>query len=413
MGLFNKHKKKEERKPVESRIWVFCAEQNPKRVMEVICYAFGLPKQVEGTSLILNNADMHINVQISSAVISDDAKSFVEGQIRNVWGHFHEVHTENLNTKINLLHQIRMTGSVIEIDYSYDEDPQRDKKSEVWKPFICSLSSLKGILLTEKGTEILGEGGSLILSDRGETEALDFMPYERELSEEFQKAGDPKSRKRRDKSMEFIRSRHIYVPAWLPLCESEEEVRIREEKEVAGRAAALLTVALYSECLLGENMEVKDARAFVQGVLDRFEAEEYLSPREKAYLENPDSTQQERVHHSWQYENLYVMEWALGLIKELPFPDTLCDVPLTVQVLRDFSSMEDFLSHVTYRSSKELLEAADLIYRLDWACVDSRVNGLPAPGGMDGGITMERHKSLNWLIGYGESAPWDEVDTPT
>lgn len=174
-----------------------------------------------------------------------------------------------------------------------------------------------------------------------------------------------------------------------------------------------MTVSLYSECLLGENMEVKDAREFVQGVLDRFEAEEYLSPREKAYLENPDSTEQERVHHSWQYENLYVLEWALGLIEELPFPDEVCDVPLTVQVLREFSSMEDFLSHVTYRSPKELLDAADLIYRLDWACVDARVNGLPAPAGMDGGIAMERHKSLNWLIGYGESAPWDQVDTPT
>ncbi len=413
MGLFNKQKKKEERKPVESRIWVFCAEQNPERVMEVICNAFGLPEPVEGTSLTLNNADMHINVQISSVAISDDAKNFVEGQIRNVWGHFHEVHTEHLNTKINLLYQIRMTGSVIEIDYTYDEDPQRDKKSEVWNPFIDSLSLLKGILLTEKGTQILGEGGRLILSDSGKTEVRDFMPYERELSEEFWKAGDPKSRKRREESMEFIRSRHIYVPAWLPLCESEEEVKLREVKEVAGRAAALLTVSLYSECLLGENMEVKEAREFVQGVLDRFEAEEYLSPREKAYLENPDSTEQERVHHSWQYENLYVLEWALGLIEELPFPDTVCDVPLTVQVLRDFSSMEDFLSHVTYRSPKELLDAADLIYRLDWACVDARVNGLPAPAGMDCGITMERHKSLNWLIGYGESAPWDQVDTPT
>ncbi len=413
MGLFNKHKKKEEIKPVEGRIWVFCAEQDPDRVMEVICKAFGLADQVKGAALILNNGDIHINVQVCAATMSEDAKKFVEGQVRNVWEHFHEVHTENTNTKINLLHQIRMTGSVIEIHYSYDEDPHTDKKNMIWKPFIDSLSLLKGILLSGEGTEILGESGRIILSDQGKTEVDDFMPYERELSEELQKAGDPESRKRREKSMEYIRSRQIYVPAWLPLCEPEEEVKIREVKEIAGRTAALLTVSLYSECLLGEKMEVEEAREFVQDVLDRFGAEEYLSPREKAYLENPESTEQERVHHSWQYENLYVMEWALGLIKELPFPDAVCDVPLTVQVLRDFSSMEDFLSHVKLRSAKEILDASDLIFRLDWACVDARVNGLLSPAGMDGGITMERHKSLNWLIGFDESAPWDEVDTPT
>nr|WP_325239808.1 DUF4272 domain-containing protein [uncultured Oscillibacter sp.] len=34
------------------------------------------------------------------------------------------------------------------------------------------------------------------------------------------------------------------------------------------------------------------------------------------------------------------------------------------------------------------------------------------PAKMDGSITRERHKSLNWLIGC-DSAPWDEVSTDT
>ena len=61
-------------------------------------------------------------------------------------------------------------------------------------------------------------------------------------------------------------------------------------------------------------------------------------------------------------------------------------------------------------AAEELLSAADLIYRLDWACVDARVHGLPAPAGMDGGVVMERHKALNWLITGGE---WDHVNVST
>ena len=64
------------------------------------------------------------------------------------------------------------------------------------------------------------------------------------------------------------------------------------------------------------------------------------------------------------------------------------------------------------RSAKELLDEADLIYRYDWACVDARVNGGPAPSGVDCGIVVERHHALNWLIGY-QGQEWDDVSTDT
>lgn len=41
-----KHTGKIEIEPVESGIWFFGGEQNPKRVMEAVCNAFELPEQV-------------------------------------------------------------------------------------------------------------------------------------------------------------------------------------------------------------------------------------------------------------------------------------------------------------------------------------------------------------------------------
>jgi hypothetical protein len=62
------------------------------------------------------------------------------------------------------------------------------------------------------------------------------------------------------------------------------------------------------------------------------------------------------------------------------------------------------------RSRDEILDEMDLIYRLDWACVDARLNDLAAPTGVQAGVVMERHKTLKWLIS-GEN--WDEVDLST
>ena len=52
------------------------------------------------------------------------------------------------------------------------------------------------------------------------------------------------------------------------------------------------------------------------------------------------------------------------------------------------------------------------VHRYDWACVDARVTGKPAPAAIDCEIVVERHRALNWLYGY-EAQPWDDVSTDT
>ena len=75
--------------------------------------------------------------------------------------------------------------------------------------------------------------------------------------------------------------------------------------------------------------------------------------------------------------------------------------------------MEALLAAAKLRPRKELLEQADLIYRLHWACVDARVMGMPAPQGLEDGVVMERHRALFWLAGCDEMCPWDDVDLST
>ena len=80
---------------------------------------------------------------------------------------------------------------------------------------------------------------------------------------------------------------------------------------------------------------------------------------------------------------------------------------------RGSSRRRKLLTAARLRPRKELLEQADLIYRLHWACVDARVMGMPAPQGLEEGVVMERHRALFWLAGCDNMCPWDDVDLST
>ena len=105
------------------------------------------------------------------------------------------------------------------------------------------------------------------------------------------------------------------------------------------------------------------------------------------------------------------MLWALGFLPELGRPDKIVDVRRIAGLMKD-KAPKLLHDEGRLRPAGELLDAADLIYRYNWACVDARVNGRATPAGLDCGVVIERHHALNWLIGYLGQA-WDDVSTDT
>jgi hypothetical protein len=197
-----------------------------------------------------------------------------------------------------------------------------------------------------------------------------------------------------------LATRGITVPDTLPPLICEDELALRTRDEVVERARALLLVALRAESVAsGEAMPV-------EMLLSKMPlADDALSPQEQAFLQQDTPGQNDCAQLVWRYESLFLLEWALGLVPELPFPAAPVDAARVVATLIEMRGPR-------LRSPAEILDALDLHYRLHWHIRQSRLKHLGDAAGVDADVVMERHRTLNWLVRF-QHAGWDEVDTPT
>ncbi len=207
---------------------------------------------------------------------------------------------------------------------------------------------------------------------------------------------------RRNKSIEILKEHGVPFIEQLPCIESEYEAKFRTKEEVAERAICLALVAAYAE---GLEKSILEEKAEEFKVLNAFTADE------KAFFEMEEIDDLTKAKFLWRYESLWVLLWALSYVETLEFPTEICDVPFAVQTVVE-RGREKFISDAKLKSRAEILDEADLIYRLHWATTEARLHGDEMPADLDADTVFERHYALNWLIGYGDDE-WDDVETNT
>lgn len=415
MGLFDKFKKPKE-PPRQQRSGVmeliFCPAESLEHIMGRMESALGVHSPGTGNRISIYQDDMHIDFTGFVADKETEDGKKVQEQLQGVWAYFRQVETEHIDIQRNLLYHLRQCQGMVSVNAVYDGPQNADKEGAISERMGVVTAALQGVL-TWGMDALVDPAGKIILSKDGKSDLEYYMPSEVPIPADWAKDAPPEAVERRNKSMALLRDRHIYVTPWLPLLWERAEEPGRTVEEVCRRAAALLIVSLYSECRVGEHMSYEESREFVNPIIEGYGAEGFFSPGEKAYLDDPNSTEQTQIQYAWQYENLWVMEWALGLTDDLFWPTRICDVPQSVRIMREYPTMEELTAVARLRSRGELLDQADLIYRLHWACVDARVMNMPAPQELEEGVVMERHRALFWLAGCDEMCPWDDVDLST
>jgi hypothetical protein len=167
--------------------------------------------------------------------------------------------------------------------------------------------------------------------------------------------------------------------------------------------------------------------AEVRQLIDQLELWDNVSPKELSFLNERTPAPELCRKMQWRLESIWALLWALGDIEHLEWPRSMCDVPRLAKLLKPRENDRQFIAQAKLRSGAEILDAADLIMRINWAIRQSWINHEPIPEDLDGsgsakrlpvrecaavGVVEERHHALNWLIGF-DRAPWDTVDTPT
>lgn len=212
----------------------------------------------------------------------------------------------------------------------------------------------------------------------------------------------PEALARRARSEKILRAEGVTINPYFPVLDTVSEIKQRPKDQIAYRALSLIVVALK-----GEGVEP----AKINSLIKEYGLEKYLSPKENTFIRNPKASEHDKIQFVWRYEAAWVLLWSLGFIKQLQKPSTICDASIAVKIMRDRSTKQ-FLSDAKLRPMSEVLDQADLIYRYHWAVVDANLKGKLPPGKLDGGVTMERHYALNWLIGYFDQE-WDDISTDT
>lgn len=212
---------------------------------------------------------------------------------------------------------------------------------------------------------------------------------------------DAQARKKR--SMATIDSHGLRVTPHLPPVVGGSEVDTRSAADVLARASALLAVAVRAESLhTGEALSLPEIRARLPLAFD------HLSPREQAFMAQDEPAPSDVVvQFAWRYEGVRLLEWALGIADDLPFPTATCDAARVTAAMLSRANGKP-----TLRSNAGLLDALDLHLRLHWITRQAHVDGKLPVAGVDAGVVQERHQALNWLLRV-QDADWDDIDTPT
>lgn len=239
---------------------------------------------------------------------------------------------------------------------------------------------------------------------RGEKKPPEIPDY---FLENEELSAEQIERKRRSEAL--LAKRSVAINPHLPCIESEEEAEFRSSKQIYQRLTAVTIVALRA-AEFGNPEPDRAVDDLIHELISERGAADWFTPEESEFLRAANPSEHVCIQLSWRYEAAYALLWALDVSKpNLPFPDAVVDVGTAFEALRD---RFETLAAAERKENRVILDEADIIYRCHWAVRQSSIDGIETGGNLEPGVVIERHRALNWLIGY-ENQDWDEITTDT
>lgn len=221
---------------------------------------------------------------------------------------------------------------------------------------------------------------------------------------------------RKERSEKLLAKHKVTINPNLPRIENEDEAKIKSPEEIVKRAVTAFIVAQIAVDICNENGALESAKFFTP-IMERFGLMSELTDDEKIYfdLEKCDSIPRDDAFQmQWRLEMCLPLFWACGFWKKLDYPKVMTDTTPLTHIIGPCENFEALMKLVKMRSAAEILDAADLLYRMDWACVEARIRNDPSIfGDLNPDVVLEQHKGINWIIGAYGAKNWDNVAAHT
>lgn len=188
----------------------------------------------------------------------------------------------------------------------------------------------------------------------------------------------------------------------------EEEIIIRTPTEVAERVLGV--IASVGKVYFSEKNQIW---------IEENNIEQYLSPEEAEFINNPEPNDDDRVNFSWKIEALVPLLWSLKGLDEIPAFNEQFNIWSDELVLKAIRNTRDFLADAELKDNEVLTQMESFLYHQHWRVRDRDMGfniDQPSEDDIDinelnSGIVYERRYGMSWVVGYGET--WDDVPTDT
>jgi len=336
----------------------------------------------------------------------DDSE--LTANLKGLYGFVDSLPAENEKVKTLFLHKIETLNS--ELSISEDKGELKELNAiiaDLAQEFDAVLFVQPKTTISKSETQhFLDKDLNLIIDTDGKCEIENLEVHiNSEYFDNDQTQLEEDQIQRKEKNEAILERESIKINRHLPCVESENETTLRSPKEIAER----LSVLAVTNLVAFNSISAEEAVDYLQN----YNLWEFVTEKEKEFLADP--TEDKKMYETWKCEGIWTLTWALKKVDHLAFPNEFCNLENisaeNYPVGKDKNPFEFINAVNEVRSKSEILDAADLYYRFNWACVDERINGRQIEN-INPGIVYERQYALNWLINYMDQ-DWDNVTCDT
>ena len=416
MGIFNRKKKQENDTKNSNRapITLYTSIGDSARVKKALAERFSDMTDKVTDSIIENGTEsFSIHLKDGSVVEShvNTGEDFISRQIPGMRNFFAQVECENQELHQSVLKQISVFNCIVGNTYELNDDENR--ANYIIKTFFNAAGDINGLVLTPD-MRLFSSDGKLVFSVEGKSDYDKYIPIANADVLDSDAEETPADLARKERSIALLEEKGVPYIAHLRAAVMESEACIKPLDEIARRLLAVFGVCVYCEAR-GSGESWDESQKYLNKIDEILggKLDETLTLEEKEFIAIKEPDPDAYAKFGWRYECCHVLMWALGQTPELGYPDKICDVSAMGNIIWQLDSLTELIENAKLRAKDEILDAADLILRYDWACVDARIKGKESPAGLNGEVVLEWHYAFNWLVGANGEAGWDQITTTT